>query len=67
MSFLPLSPSRPPGSPRAAAMDVRIATPEGYRPNPAVLDATNSLAQESGSSVMVTADPVEVSSRSRIA
>ncbi|CAN0457732.1 unnamed protein product [Ectocarpus sp. 12 AP-2014] len=41
------------------AINLRIATPEGYRPDPAVTAMTEALAKESGSSVLITADPKE--------
>ncbi|CAM9291215.1 unnamed protein product [Ectocarpus sp. 4 AP-2014] len=41
------------------AINLRIATPEGYRPDPAVTAMTEALAKESGSSVFITADPKE--------
>ncbi|CAN0438832.1 unnamed protein product, partial [Ascophyllum nodosum] len=41
------------------AMNVRIATPEGYRPDPGVTAATDELAKKSGSSLVITADPKE--------
>lgn len=44
-----------------AAINLRIATPEGYRPDPAIVAMTDALAKESGSSVLITADPQEVS------
>ncbi|CAN0423763.1 unnamed protein product, partial [Hapterophycus canaliculatus] len=42
-------------------INLRIATPEGYRPDPAIVAMTDALAKESGSSVLITADPQEVS------
>lgn len=45
----------------AAAINLRIATPEGYRPDPTVVAMTDALAKESGSTVLITADPQEVS------
>ncbi|CAM9784425.1 unnamed protein product [Sphacelaria rigidula] len=41
------------------AMNVRIATPEGYRPDPTIVGTTSDLAKESGSAVFITADPAE--------
>eukprot|EP00903_Cladosiphon_okamuranus_P010170 g9630.t1 len=41
------------------AINLRIATPEGYRPDPAVVSMTDALAKESGSTVLITADPQE--------
>lgn len=41
------------------AMNLRIATPEGYRPHPSIVSMTTDLAKGSGSSVFITADPVE--------
>lgn len=46
--------------PAFPAMNVRIATPEGYRPDPGVTAATDELARGSGSSLLITADPQEV-------
>ncbi|CAM9652024.1 unnamed protein product [Discosporangium mesarthrocarpum] len=43
----------------APAMNVRIATPEGYHPDPSVMELTLDLAQGSGSSLLVTGNPVE--------
>jgi ornithine carbamoyltransferase len=42
-----------------AGMHVRIGTPEGYRPDPAVVEAAAKLAATTGGSVAVTHDPVE--------
>jgi ornithine carbamoyltransferase len=41
-----------------AGMHVRIGTPEGYRPDPAVLEDATELAASTGGSVTVTPDPV---------
>ncbi|CAN0217332.1 unnamed protein product [Pylaiella littoralis] len=41
------------------AINLRIATPEGYRPDAAIVSMTNALANESGSTVLITADPKE--------
>lgn len=46
--------------PAFTAMNVRIATPEGYRPDSGVTAATDELAKGSGSSLLITADPQEV-------
>jgi ornithine carbamoyltransferase len=40
-----------------AGMHVRIGAPEGYRPDPAVLDAAARIAAETGGSVEVLANP----------
>ncbi len=40
-------------------MDVRLATPDGYRPPAAVLDEAQRRASESGGSFLLTADPRE--------
>lgn len=42
-----------------AGMDVRIAGPEGYLPDPAVVDAAEQRAAETGAAVLVTTDPAE--------
>jgi ornithine carbamoyltransferase len=42
-----------------AGMHVRVGTPEGYRPDPAVLQDAAALAAITGGSVTVTHDPVE--------
>ncbi len=44
-----------------AGMHVRIATPPGYLPDPAVVDSAAKLAAATGGSVTVTADPVAAS------
>ncbi|CAM9143050.1 unnamed protein product [Choristocarpus tenellus] len=41
------------------AINLRIATPEGYRPDPQITQMTSDLAQESGSSMLITDSPVE--------
>jgi ornithine carbamoyltransferase len=41
-----------------AGMHVRIAGPEGYLPDPAVVDAARRRAAETGGSVTVSSDPV---------
>jgi ornithine carbamoyltransferase len=40
-----------------AGMHVRIGAPEGYHPDPAVLDQAAQIAAGTGGSVLVTADP----------
>jgi ornithine carbamoyltransferase len=40
-----------------AGMHVRIASPEGYRPDPAVLERAEEIAAETGGSAQWTADP----------
>jgi ornithine carbamoyltransferase len=40
-----------------AGLHVRVGTPEGYLPDPGVLDAARRLAAVTGGSVMVTSDP----------
>jgi len=40
-----------------AGMHVRIGSPEGYQPAPAILDKAGRLASETGGSVLWTADP----------
>jgi ornithine carbamoyltransferase len=40
-----------------AGMHVRVGSPEGYRPDPAVLDRAAQLAAETGGSVLWTGDP----------
>ncbi|MDO5618703.1 ornithine carbamoyltransferase [Kocuria sp.] len=42
-----------------AGMNVRIAGPEGYLPDPAVVEAARERAQETGAEVLVTTDPAE--------
>jgi ornithine carbamoyltransferase len=42
-----------------AGMHVRIGSPDGYTPDPSVLAQAASLAEETGGSVLHTADPVE--------
>lgn len=54
------APSKHENFPAFTAMNVRIATPEGYRPDPGVTAATDELAKGSGSSLLITADPQEV-------
>jgi ornithine carbamoyltransferase len=44
-----------------AGLHVRIGTPQGYRPDPAVLDAAARLAASTGGSVLVSHDPVAAS------
>lgn len=48
------------------AINLRIATPEGYRPNPEIVSMTNDLAKESGSSVLITDDPKEAVSGAHV-
>ncbi|KAA9393535.1 ornithine carbamoyltransferase [Kocuria coralli] len=40
-----------------AGMDVRIAGPEGYLPDPAVVEAAEKRAEQTGAAVLVTTDP----------
>jgi len=40
-----------------AGMHVRVGSPEGYQPDPAILDRAGRLATETGGSVLWTADP----------
>jgi ornithine carbamoyltransferase len=40
-----------------AGMQVRIGSPEGYQPDPAILDQARRLATDTGGSVLWTADP----------
>lgn len=42
-----------------AGMHVRVAGPEGYLPDPAVVAAARERAEQTGGSVLVTTDPVE--------
>ncbi|NHU85197.1 ornithine carbamoyltransferase [Kocuria sp. JC486] len=42
-----------------AGMDVRVAGPEGYLPDPAVVAAAEERARETGASILVTTDPDE--------
>lgn len=42
-----------------AGMNVRIAGPEGYLPDAAVVDAARQRAQETGAEILVTTDPAE--------
>lgn len=42
-----------------ARMNVRIAGPEGYLPDAAVVDAARQRAQETGAEILVTTDPAE--------
>lgn len=42
-----------------AGMHVRVAGPVGYLPDPLVVDAAASRAEETGGSVMITTDPAE--------
>ncbi|MFC7402065.1 ornithine carbamoyltransferase [Citricoccus sp. GCM10030269] len=42
-----------------AGMHVRVAGPEGYLPQPAVVDAARARAAETGGSVLVTTDPAQ--------
>ncbi|HSK93520.1 MAG TPA: ornithine carbamoyltransferase [Candidatus Angelobacter sp.] len=41
-----------------AGMDVRVATPPGYEPDPAIVDRARAFAAEAGGSVAIGADPV---------
>ncbi|MBA3339806.1 MAG: ornithine carbamoyltransferase [Geodermatophilaceae bacterium] len=41
-----------------AGMHVRIGSPEGYQPDPGILDKARSLAADTGGSVLWTVDPV---------
>ena len=47
-------------------MNVNVATPVGYEINAGILERVKKLAAESGSSVMVTNDPVEAVSGSHV-
>ena len=42
-----------------AGMNVRVAGPVGYLPDPSVVDAAAVRAEETGGSVMITTDPAE--------
>lgn len=42
-----------------AGMNVRIAGPEGFLPDPAVVRAAEERAQQTGAQIVVTTDPVE--------
>ncbi|MCB7137833.1 ornithine carbamoyltransferase [Cellulosimicrobium marinum] len=42
-----------------AGLHVRVGTPEGYLPDPAVVADAQRVAAETGGSVLVTSDPVE--------
>ncbi|CEA07721.1 Ornithine carbamoyltransferase [Arthrobacter saudimassiliensis] len=42
-----------------AGMNVRVAGPVGFLPDPAVVDAAAARADETGGSVMITTDPAE--------
>jgi ornithine carbamoyltransferase len=40
-------------------MDVRVGSPRGYQPNPAILERAREAARRSGGRILVTEDPVE--------
>ncbi|MBN1538962.1 MAG: ornithine carbamoyltransferase [Candidatus Thermoplasmatota archaeon] len=40
-------------------MNVRAACPEGYRPDPGILETAIKIAEENGSKISITSDPVE--------
>lgn len=42
-----------------AGMNVRIAGPEGFLPDPAVVEAAEERAQQTGAQIVITTDPVE--------
>jgi len=47
-------------------MNVRIGAPLGYHPDPAVLDAVEKIALNSGARILVTTDPVEAVKDARV-
>jgi ornithine carbamoyltransferase len=49
-----------------AGINVRIATPPGYEPDPAVVNAARQEARPSGSSVMLTNDPAEAAAGAHV-
>ena len=49
-----------------AGMHVRIATPQGFLPDPGVLAAARALAAETGGSVMVEHDPVRATEGAQV-
>jgi len=49
-----------------AGMHVRIATPQGFLPDPGVLAAARALAAETGGSVMVGHDPVRATEGAQV-
>lgn len=47
-------------------MDVGVATPEGYEPNPSVVAKAREIASSSGSEVIISNDPAEVVSEADV-
>lgn len=42
-----------------AGMDISVATPQGYEPNPEVVEKAKADAKQTGSTITITTDPVE--------